>query len=502
MLFQQIMKCIFNPINFKQSKLNKMSSIVEQEPIRVRKNLLGAVEPSTVPMSVSTLFGEEYFPKFNLCPSYQRDIRWHPTAMNDFIGTIMNNGLVPGIILYQLRTEEQIGENAQNEYEVVDGQHRLYTINAFMEAKEQTLTRIPKPFMVYWDYSPDTPVFYKETDDVREWCVNNKKTPKFLTKDETKYFKKYQIITTNLRYPMTLNARKEIFMSLQKGVPVRNSDFLKNITDCKLVEFISGHGYKQLMNEEIIKKHCYKKTSDYWLHWVTRCFLMFVKKNCKGYDKEAVDIFAIEDKKLNKVFKTNPECFNPDDDVLDRFDTKFQEFVTFLKDCGEKKFNPTQLFALFHHLCDETTNRVNVLSHASNFATNGYQKKYRTLWESNEENGMTVRKDYFNKCLTEIKGWTEPASPKDTRPITKTLKKQVWEKAVNKGKCDVCNKSIVKDNFEAGHVIARSLGGQTELNNLIPMCFDCNRNMGTRNAYEFKQDVYPRLCACTYINVN
>jgi hypothetical protein len=218
---------------------------------------------------------------------------------------------------------------------------------------------------------------------------------------------------------------------------------------------------------------------------------MFVQTNCKSEHKEAVDIFAIEDKKFNKVFKTNPKCFNPDDEVLDRFDTKFQSFVTFLKDCGEMKFNPTQLFALFHHLCDETTNRVNVLSHASNFATNGYEKKYRTLWESNEENGMTVRKDYFNKCLTEIKGWTEPASPKDTRPITKTLKKLVWENASNKGHCYSCNEEIDENACEAGHIIARARGGQTELTNLEPMCRDCNRTMGQRHADEYKQDNFP-----------
>jgi hypothetical protein len=39
--------------------------------------------------------------------------------------------------------------------------------------------------------------------------------------------------------------------------------------------------------------------------------------------------------------------------------------------------------------------------------------------------------------------------------------------------------------------VARALGGQVTIENLIPICFTCNRAMGTRNAWEFKRDMYP-----------
>jgi hypothetical protein len=254
-------------------------------------------------------------------------------------------------------------------------------------------------------------------------------------------------------------------------------------------------GYEQMM-EDVFFKHCSKQALKYWINWVARCFLLFTR-----HKEEVVDNFLTNDTTIKKWINLNLACFNPDDEVLRNFDDKFTTFIAFLQKVDDNvKLNPTQIFALFHHLCNDessTTDENLLLSHMNLFAKDGSSMRKRSLWEKDLD---TPRRDYFNECLTTMASWTEPANILDTRPVTPKLKKQVWKKAVNKGKCDVCNKSIVKDNFEAGHVIARSLGGQTELNNLIPMCFDCNRNMGTRNAYEFKQDVYPRLCA--YINVN
>jgi hypothetical protein len=80
----------------------------------------------------------------------------------------------------------------------------------------------------------------------------------------------------------------------------------------------------------------------------------------------------------------------------------------------------------------------------------------------------------------------------DERQTTKKLKKQVWEKCVD-NKCDICQNEIAFNRFDAGHIIARARGGQTDISNLIPICFDCNHAMGTRNAYEYKRDKYPYL---------
>ena len=70
------------------------------------------------------------------------------------------------------------------------------------------------------------------------------------------------------------------------------------------------------------------------------------------------------------------------------------------------------------------------------------------------------------------------------------LRIKIWEKYmgnVARGPCYCCeNHEISTFTFEAGHVIARSLGGEDSVDNLRPICGWCNKTMGTRNMYEFK----------------
>ena len=43
-----------------------------------------------------------------------------------------------------------------------------------------------------------------------------------------------------------------------------------------------------------------------------------------------------------------------------------------------------------------------------------------------------------------------------------------------------CTRKISVFSFEVGHNIPESKGGKTTINNLIPICGDCNRSMGDR----------------------
>jgi 5-methylcytosine-specific restriction endonuclease McrA len=40
--------------------------------------------------------------------------------------------------------------------------------------------------------------------------------------------------------------------------------------------------------------------------------------------------------------------------------------------------------------------------------------------------------------------------------------------------------------MECGHIIAHALGGNALLDNLMPVCKSCNRDMGTMNLEEYK----------------
>jgi 5-methylcytosine-specific restriction endonuclease McrA len=73
--------------------------------------------------------------------------------------------------------------------------------------------------------------------------------------------------------------------------------------------------------------------------------------------------------------------------------------------------------------------------------------------------------------------------------IPQKVRQEVWIKHFGEqfgGKCPVvwCTKRITVFCFEAGHNIPESKGGRTTIDNLIPICGECNRSMGDRYTIE------------------
>jgi 5-methylcytosine-specific restriction endonuclease McrA len=69
--------------------------------------------------------------------------------------------------------------------------------------------------------------------------------------------------------------------------------------------------------------------------------------------------------------------------------------------------------------------------------------------------------------------------------VPKALREQVW-KVYNgntfEKKCWVqwCENLVTPFTFEAGHNIPRSRGGSDDIDNLRPICSNCNRSMGNQ----------------------
>lgn len=447
---------------------------------------------------------DDYFNKINTRPVYQRHIRWKPNAMNSFIDSVFKRRYVQPILMYQLHPEDLSASNYTNcskkyEYEVMDGQHRLYTLSAFQSAKLQVLPHISKPFIVHWVHEVldengckvQICIFYEKTDDVVNWCKVTGKTPQFLTEEGKKNFDNTIIKVATITSRLTINERREEFMSLQNGVPVRNSDYLKNMTECKFVASFEYNDAEVLM--ETFFSHCSKKASNFWTQWICRCYTLFsrFKKEGDPSVKPVSEYFLHNtDTAIKNLIKSNNTLLNPPETVLDEFYDVFKGFIEFLQNLKETIiFNPTQIFALFYYLCDEKRNTQIILTHMENFAKAGQEKNKKKMWENTEDN--ETRRKYFNECLCELNEMVQPAMSIDDTPITTELREEVWKKCIN-GKCAICEEEeITKDNFEAGHIVARKLCGQTNIDNFLPMCLKCNRTMGIKNALEYKKDKYP-----------
>jgi hypothetical protein len=62
---------------------------------------------------------------------------------------------------------------------------------------------------------------------------------------------------------------------------------------------------------------------------------------------------------------------------------------------------------------------------------------------------------------------------------------------LEKVKCPCCQIRVIsRDSFSAGHIQAESRGGSSQIDNIIPICDDCNGRMGPTHMYWFSWDTY------------
>ena len=77
------------------------------------------------------------------------------------------------------------------------------------------------------------------------------------------------------------------------------------------------------------------------------------------------------------------------------------------------------------------------------------------------------------------------------KAIPSALKRLVWDKyigeSIGKSKCTCCGLTdITQMSFHCGHVIADAQGGTCTIENLRPICQNCNSSMGAVNMDRFK----------------
>ena len=102
---------------------------------------------------------------------------------------------------------------------------------------------------------------------------------------------------------------------------------------------------------------------------------------------------------------------------------------------------------------------------------------------------------------------TEDFTKKSNRPnVPKRLRKEVWEYRFGKkyiGKCSVrwCDTMLdALGSWHVGHDTAYAKGGSYELDNLYPLCEQCNLSMSTQSIEDFSNMIAEktrfRFCFC------
>lgn len=84
--------------------------------------------------------------------------------------------------------------------------------------------------------------------------------------------------------------------------------------------------------------------------------------------------------------------------------------------------------------------------------------------------------------------------PKGRKSLPKKVRTDVWNKYFNEeafsGTCRVCNCRITKEDFQCGHIQAVAKGGKDNIDNLAPVCGQCNRGMMTENMDTYTNRFY------------
>lgn len=105
--------------------------------------------------------------------------------------------------------------------------------------------------------------------------------------------------------------------------------------------------------------------------------------------------------------------------------------------------------------------------------------------------------DRFSKMLVILNNQTclmYPHQDDGKYTIPTKIRQSVWNQYIGQttiGSCYCCGTTISSFDFEAGHVIADSLGGLPTIENLRPVCSSCNKSMHNQNMIDFVTKYYP-----------
>jgi len=436
-------------------------------------------------------------------PVYQRDIKWSSENMCDLISTIMYSGIIPGIMLYKYQRDDERSVPSY-QYECIDGQHRIFAITHYFNSEPVVLPG-KKPFFVFLRYKDvegrETHVFYKENEATQIWAAANRdKRIDYMTEEEQTRFNDFALDIREIKDKLTLNQRRELFTSLQKGIPVRGSDLYKNMVKCPLVAFITEKMGWEKQTCDLLRDHLTLNIKAYWIHWVIRLFLIQ-----KADTEEArVKAFMVRDGEISKCIKTCDPRLNITEEEEPLFEMAVTRFFAAFdtEELDGVKLSPTHFYALYTHLLDATEEREALVLGHIKAMIEPLHKKYKGMWDGRKiARGVVVeekqRADYFARVLDQLNTITTPAvaaEVKEFKNIPKQIRERVWSKAfgeAKEGTCHCCKKKIDTEHWEQGHIVARACGGKDDASNLRPVCQKCNRSMGVENMDAFKARCYP-----------
>lgn len=147
---------------------------------------------------------------------------------------------------------------------------------------------------------------------------------------------------------------------------------------------------------------------------------------------------------------------------------------------------------------------VIIMKHNELLTKNNNYKTYQDQLNAKLKKAKELKEIYQSRLKINIKAIEIKEDKKDAviekpkvekykkKHIPKPLKKMCWDihigSSIGSAKCLCCNHQEIRQiDFHCGHVIAERNGGTMTIDNLRPICSQCNLSMGVQNMDEFKK---------------
>ena len=115
--------------------------------------------------------------------------------------------------------------------------------------------------------------------------------------------------------------------------------------------------------------------------------------------------------------------------------------------------------------------------------------KHVISFEEIKENFIKQSNSIAQLYQDEVDSRTLTGKPKES--ITDSFKRTLWKKKykhefISYDWCPVCVTNIIhRDDYVAGHIFPEGYGGSNDVQNIMPICSECNSQMGDKHLYFF-----------------
>ena len=219
----------------------------EKLKIKLLKNLKYDFESYEIKYIYETYLRDE---TVNLTPPYQREFAWDCKKQDLFIDSIMNNFIIPPIILIKLNDKKGY------RYECMDGQHRLSVLKNFIEGRAINPDDCHYIRFNKTEEDKKISVFYEKKKRLEKL-----KDKRYMTEKEKNVFNEKKIIVIKItNYDPKLidlfgTIKNEMFLRLQKGEKASGTDVMRNcdnplIIEMKKLGLISYKTYNEESDED------------------------------------------------------------------------------------------------------------------------------------------------------------------------------------------------------------------------------------------------------------